>query len=133
MKSAALCLVMLLSGLAPGAAHATWKLIDFTDDAAFYVDDFFEHGPKAKVWELVDYRVPNEFGSQSARILWEVDCTRSAVRTLSFSSHPHRMGIGEPISTDNRVGEWVLPPEDSPQEAVFILACGFEPFAGPKT
>ncbi len=133
MKAVVLSLALCLTGLVTTTAHAAWKLIDFTDEAAFYIDDFFEPGPQPRIWELVDYRVPNEFGSQSARILWEVDCTRSVVRTLSFSSHPHRMGIGEPISIDNRVGEWALPPEYSPQEAVFILACGFEPAAGPKT
>jgi hypothetical protein len=126
-------LLSLLCLCSATSACAEWKLIDFTDEAAFYIDDFFETGQKARVWELIDYRQPTQFGSHSAKILWEVDCAGSRVRTLSFTSHPHRMGIGEPISMDNTPGEWALPPEYTPQESVFILACGFEPSAGPKT
>ena len=133
MKRTFLSVLLLVLWLAPLSARAEWKLIDFTDEAAFYIDDFCEPGHKARVWELVDYHQPNQFGSHSAKILWEVDCARSKVRTLSFTSHPHRMGVGEPVSIDNNPGEWALPPEDSPQESVFILACGFEPSAGPKT
>jgi hypothetical protein len=125
--------LLLLCGVAASPALAAWKLIDFNDEAAFYIEDFFEPGPNVRVWELVDYRVPDQFGTQSAKILWEVDCARSRVRTLSFTSHPHRMGIGEPISTDHAASDWALPPDDSPQESVFILVCGFEPSAGPKT
>ncbi len=126
-------IILLLTAFCAAPVRAEWKLIDFTDEAAFYVDDFFEIGPVAQVWEMVDYREPNQFGSQSAKILWEVDCVHSQVRTLLFSSHPHRMGIGEAVSIDNRPGEWMRPPDDSPQESLFILACGFEPSAGPKT
>ncbi len=134
MKRPLLLFLLSLSLLCSAApARAEWKLIDFTEEAAFYIDDFFEPGQKARVWELVDYHQSNQFGSHSAKILWEVDCARSMVRTLSFSSHPHRMGIGEPVSVENNPGEWALPPEYSPQESVFILACGFEPSAGPKT
>jgi hypothetical protein len=134
MKRPLLLFLLSLSFLCGAApARAEWKLIDFTEEAAFYIDDFFEPGQKARVWELVDYHQSNQFGSHSAKILWEVDCARSMVRTLSFSSHPHRMGIGEPVSVENNPGEWALPPEYSPQESVFILACGFEPSAGPKT
>lgn len=133
MKRLLLTVLLPLLCAAPPAARAEWKLIDFTDEAAFYIDDFFETGQKARVWELVDYHQPNQFGSHSAKILWEVDCVRSMVRTLSFTSHPHRMGIGEPVSIENHPGDWSLPPEYSPQESVFILACGFEPSAGPKT
>lgn len=125
--------LLLLTCLCVAPARAEWKLIDFTEEAAFYIDDFFEPGPVARLWEMVDYREPNQFGSQSAKILWEVDCARSRVRTLMFSSHPHRMGIGEAVSIDSTPGEWALPAEDTPQEALFILACGFEPSVGPKT
>jgi len=42
----------------PIGVRAEWKLIDFTDEAAFYIDDFFEPGQKARVWEMIDYREP---------------------------------------------------------------------------
>ncbi|MCE2870759.1 MAG: hypothetical protein LW714_05010 [Oxalobacteraceae bacterium] len=114
-------------------ALAEWKLIEFTDEAAFYVDDFFERGPKTLIWELVDYKKPNKFGNLSAKILWEVDCAHSQMRSLMFSSHPYRMGIGEPLSMDKSAGEWEVPAEDSAHETIFVLGCGFEPQLGPKT
>ena len=125
--------LLLLIGCVHLPARAEWKLIDLTDEAAFYVEEFFEPGPPARIWEVVDYRQPNASGARSSRVLWEIDCARSRVRTLIFSSHALRMGMGEPISVDRIPGEWVVPPEDSPLESVFILACGVEPVAGPKT
>ncbi len=119
--------------LASTPARAEWKLIEFTDEAAFYVEDYFERGPKTLIWELVDYKKPNKFGNLSAKILWEVDCAHSQMRSLMFSSHPFRMGIGEPLTMDKSTGEWEVPVEDSAQEEIFILACGFEPQLGPKT
>lgn len=135
MRQTSWSFLLPLLGLCCGSApaHAEWKLIDLTDEAAFYVEEFFEPGPPARVWEVVDYRQPAASGMRSARVLWEVDCARSRVRTLIFSSHPNRMGMGEAISVDRTPGAWTLPPEDSPLESVFILACGTEPVAGPKT
>lgn len=85
------------------------------------------------IWELVEYKVPNKYGNLSAKILWEVDCIHSQMRSLMFSSHPFRMGIGEALSMDKTVGEWETPSEDSAQESIFIFGCGFEPRLGPKT
>lgn len=113
--------------------QAEWKLIDTTEEAAYFVDDFFQPGRTVAIWQLVDYRVPNKFGNLSAKILWEVDCVHSQMRSMMFSSHPFRMGIGEALSMDKSTGEWEIPAEDSPQEAIFVLACGFEPQLGPKT
>ena len=113
--------------------QAEWKLIDTTEEAAYFVDDFFQPGRTVAIWQLVDYRVPNKFGNLSAKILWEVDCVHSQMRSMMFSSHPFRMGIGEALTMDKSTGEWETPAEDTPQEAIFILACGFEPQLGPKT
>jgi hypothetical protein len=113
--------------------QAEWKLIDTTEEAAYFVDDFFQPGRTVAIWQLVDYRVPNKFGNLSAKILWEVDCVHSQMRSMMFSSHPFRMGIGEALSMDKSTGEWEIPAEDSPQEVIFVLACGFEPQLGQKT
>ena len=113
--------------------QAEWKLIDTTEEAAYFVDDFFEPGRTVAIWQLVDYKVPNKFGNLSAKILWEVDCVHSQMRSKMFSSHPFRMGIGEALTMDKSTGEWETPAEDTQQEAIFILACGFEPQLGPKT
>ena len=126
-----LMLVALLSATLP--ARAEWKLVDMTEEAAFYIDDFFEPGPKALLWGLVDYPRPNPSGHLSAKILWEVDCVHSRLRSLMRSSHPHHMGVGEAASVDKTEGEWLKPPEDSLQETIFILACGIEPSAGKRT
>ena len=115
------------------SVQADWKVIDVTEDAAYFVDDFFEPGRTVAIWQLVDYKVPNKFGNLSAKILWEVDCVHSQMRSKMFSSHPFRMGIGEALTMDKSTGEWETPAEDTQQEAIFILACGFEPQLGPKT
>jgi len=133
MKKILLLLMGWMFFLSPSLAHAEWKLIDTTEEAAFFVDDFFEPGRTVAIWELVEYKVPNKFGNLSAKILWEVDCVHSQMRSKMFSSHPFRMGIGEALSMDKSTGEWETPAEDTPQEAIFILACGFEPQLGPKT
>lgn len=129
-------LLTLLGGVfffSSSTVNAEWKVIDVTEDAAYFVDDFFEPGRTVAIWQLVDYKVPNKFGNLSAKILWEVDCVHSQMRSKMFSSHPFRMGIGEALSMDKSTGEWETPAEDTPQEAIFILACGFEPQLGPKT
>jgi len=133
MKKILLSLLCGVFFFSSTAVHAEWKLIDTTEDAAFFVDDFFEPGRTVAIWELVEYKVPNKFGNLSAKILWEVDCVHSQMRSKMFSSHPFRMGIGEALSMDKSTGEWETPAEDTPQEAIFILACGFEPQLGPKT
>ena len=115
------------------SAHAEWKLIEFNEEAAFYLEDFFETGGRPLIWELVDYKNPNKFGNLSAKILWEMDCGKRVLRRVMFSSHPHRMGIGEPTVIDKEAGEWEKPATDSPQESIFILACRIDPNEGPKT
>jgi hypothetical protein len=126
-------LIGLVFFLSSAAVHAEWKLIDVTDEAAFYVDDFFQPGKTTMIWQLVEYKVPNKYGNLSAKILWEVDCIHSQMRSLMFSSYPFRMGVGEALSMDKTVNEWETPAEDSAQEAIFIFGCGFEPRLGPKT
>ena len=133
MKKILLSLTAWVFFLSSPAVQAEWKLIDTTEEAAFFVDDFFEPGRVVMIWQLVEYKVPNKFGNLSAKILWEVDCVHSQMRSKMFSSHPFRMGIGEALSMDKSTGEWETPAEDTPQEAIFILACGFEPQLGPKT
>lgn len=129
MKNIFLALMLLI----PLSAHAEWKLIDYDDEAAFYLEDFFETGGRPLIWELVDYKNPNKFGNLSAKILWEMDCANLVIRRLMFSSHPHRMGIGEPTVMDKQATDWEKPPADSAQESIFILACRIDPNAGPKT
>lgn len=114
------------------SACAEWKLIEFNDEAAFYIEDFFEQGVRPLVWELVDYKTPNKFGNLSARILWEMDCPNGLLRRVIFSTHPYRMGIGAASVMDKEPGEWEKPVSDSPQETIFILACGITPGLGPK-
>ena len=133
MKKILLSLTAWIFFLSSPAVQAEWKLIDTTEEAAFFVDDFFEPGRTVAIWQLVDYKVPNKFGNLSAKILWEVDCVHSQMRSKMFSSHPFRMGIGEALTMDKSTGEWETPAEDTQQEAIFILACGFEPQLGPKT
>ncbi len=115
------------------SAHAEWKLIEFNDEAAFYLEDFFATGGSPLIWQLVDYKNPNKFGNLSAKILWEMDCGKRVMRRLMFSSHPHRMGIGEPTVMDKEATAWEKPATDSAQESIFILACRIDPNAGPKT
>lgn len=122
--------VMLIASI---EAHAEWKLIDFNDEAAFYLEDFFATGGSPLIWQLIDYKSPNKFGNLSAKILWEMDCGNRVMRRLMFSSHPHRMGIGEPIVMDKEATAWEKPTTDSPQESIFILACRIDPNLGPKT
>jgi hypothetical protein len=133
MKKILLSLMGCVSLSLSPSVQAEWKVIDVTEDAAYFVDDFFEPGRTVAIWQLVDYKVPNKFGNLSAKILWEVDCVHSQMRSKMFSSHPFRMGIGEALTMDKSTGEWETPAEDTQQEAIFILACGFEPQLGPKT
>jgi hypothetical protein len=133
MKKILLSLMGCVSLSLSPSVQAEWKVIDVTEDAAYFVDDFFEPGRTVAIWQLVDYKVPNKFGNLSAKILWEVDCVHSQMRSKMFSSHPFRMGVGEALTMDKSTGEWETPAEDTQQEAIFILACGFEPQLGPKT
>ena len=133
MKKILLSLMGCVSFSLSPSVQAEWKVIDVTEDAAYFVDDFFEPGRTVAIWQLVDYKVPNKFGNLSAKILWEVDCVHSQMRSKMFSSHPFRMGVGEALTMDKSTGEWETPAEDTQQEAIFILACGFEPQLGPKT
>jgi hypothetical protein len=124
MKKILLSLMGCVSFSLSPSVQAEWKVIDVTEDAAYFVDDFFEPGRTVAIWQLVDYKVPNKFGNLSAKILWEVDCVHSQMRSKMFSSHPFRMGIGEALTMDKSTGEWETPAEDTQQEAIFILACG---------
>jgi hypothetical protein len=128
MKKLLLAMIMMISS----SAHAEWKLIDFNDEAAFYLEDFFATGGSPLIWQLIDYKNPNKFGNLSAKILWEMDCGKRVMRRLMFSSHPHRMGIGEATVMDKEATEWEKPALDSTQESIFIIACRIDRNDGPK-
>ncbi len=127
-------LIALLMMFTAAPALAEWKLIDFNDGEAVYINDFFRPGgDTTRMWMLIEYREPTPLGSLSVKLLWEVDCPARAMRTLRYSSYPYRMGIGDAIKVDETPGEWLKPAEDSPQETMFVLICRFDPNAGPKT
>lgn len=116
------------------SARAEWKLIDFNDGEAVYINDFFRPGgATTRMWMLIEYRERTPVGSLSVKLLWEVDCAASAMRTLRYASYPLRMGFGDAIKVDETPGEWIKPAEDSPQETMFVLICRFDPNQGPKT
>ena len=126
--------ILLFTLLCVAPAHAEWKLIDFNDGEAVYINEFFRPGEDgARMWMLIDYREPTAQGVASVKLLWEIDCPGRSMRTVRYSSHPHRMGIGTALKVDETVGEWLRPAEDSPQETMFVMICRFDPNAGPKT
>ena len=68
MKKILLSLMGCVSFSLSPSVQAEWKVIDVTEDAAYFVDDFFQPGRTVAIWQLVDYRVPNKFGNLSAKI-----------------------------------------------------------------
>lgn len=127
-------IAVLLMFCCLSSARAEWKLLEFNDGEAVYINDFFRPGgTTTRMWMLIEYREPTPQGNLSVKLLWEVDCAARAMRTLRYSSHPHRMGIGDAMKVDETPGEWARPKEDSPQETMFVLICRFDPNDGPKT
>jgi hypothetical protein len=127
-------LIALLMMFSAAPALAEWKLIDFNDGEAVYINDFFRPGGETtRMWMLIEYRERTAQGSLSVKLLWEVDCPARAMRTLRYASYPLRMGFGDVIKVDETPSEWIKPAEDSPQETMFVLICRFDPNEGPKT
>jgi len=91
--------------------HCEWtKLVD-NDETSSYIDKttIKKNGSFVKVWELLDYKTPQELNSgkyKSSVILFEYDCKDERRRILSLVEYTEQMGIGKQILTIDDPDKW---------------------------
>ena len=125
-------LFLMLAILSAGAT-AAWTRIGGTDRFDSYADraTIVKNGNLVKMWELRDYKVPNNAGGKphlSSKLLFEFDCKDMRRRLISFDDYSGNMGNGKVVITSADLGKSLgnLEPFDpgTHAEVIWKFGCG---------
>ena len=105
---------------------AEWTLVNSEDSFESYVnlDTIRKDGDKAKIWNMINYKVRNGRPYLSESSLLAFDCKEETLRVLSLNRFKKEMGMGEVTSSDNSPGELVYVSPGSYGEKLLKTACG---------
>jgi hypothetical protein len=113
------------------SAVARWIAVARTDAITLHVDQatIRRAGDMAKMWILVDYRVPpaplagqRKYASQ--KMQHEYDCKEMQTRQVYGSWHSGNMGDGDVVATTATPGMWSPVSPRSAGEIQWKIACG---------
>lgn len=109
------------------SAHAEWILLIVTlPQDTYYVDPATKtSGKLPRVTTMLNGR--SRETRMSNKVVWEADCERRRVRSLSRIGYQKRYLQGKVLFKDPHPGERVYPLPGTPTEKLFIYLCGFKP------
>ena len=95
--------------LATPSAWAEWVKVAETGDTVFYVDPatVADKGDVRQVAVLQDHAKQEPGGVRSRRVLYEIDCSRERMRTLSVTEYSEPMAGGRNLSSSERESQWM--------------------------
>ena len=108
-----------------------WVQVFDDDESTTYVypTSIHRQGEKAVMWSLVAFKKPQtnpraKDTFRSERSEEEYDCQGRQFRTLSYSFHREKMGIGAAIYSKATPDQWQVVLPDSDIEILWKIACG---------
>jgi hypothetical protein len=124
-KAACRLLFVLLPLLCVDPARAEWLRVTKTDGTAIYIAPtaISRKNHYQRVWQLHDYRTPDENGDRSARVLTEFDCRNGRVRSLQWAFFRGPMGSREMTAWRSKPEDWMEVGPGTVGEAVGKLVC----------
>ena len=121
LKTTSLC--VLFFSLCKSLSHAEWTEIHADNDILYYYDlSTLLAGPKPRISALRSFRQPTAHGDQSAKLLYEADCTNQKIRMMSGVYTKNKTGDGEVSGMINSNG-WMDPSSRIVLEKLFAALC----------
>ena len=103
--------------------HAEWTEIHADNEMLYYYDLRTRlAGPKPRISALRSFRQPTAHGDQSAKLLYEADCTNQKIRMMSGVYTKNKTGDGEVSGMINSNG-WMDPSSRIVLEKLFAALC----------
>jgi hypothetical protein len=120
-------IVLFWLTLASASSHAMWVTVTRNEVATVYIDSsaITKMGYNRRVWVVYDLTSPDKTGQQSVKSYIDYDCTEGKYKTLSASSHPHKMGNGPAIKALPVPEGWRPVSQDSMSRQLFAFACAW--------
>lgn len=125
MNKLALALTFVMA-LASNNATAKWIYVNSNiTDGRHYLEmsTIRKNGNTVKVWELVDYRTPDQ-GDLSSKLLREFDCKEGTSRLIAGSFYTGNMGSGKTNAPVNKIADWKPIIPETMGEEIWKYACG---------
>ena len=121
LKTTPLC-VLFFSVCTP-LCHAEWTEIHADNEILYYYDLSTRlAGTKPRISALRSFRQPTAHGDQSAKLLYEADCTYQKNRMISGVYTKNKTGDGEVSGMINSNG-WMDPSSRIVLEKLFAALC----------
>ena len=125
-------ILMLLLAAVSGSAAAEWvKLAAGAGEGnTLHADPatIRRAGNKVKMWSLVDHQMAltDSFGKSHAseKVHWEYDCKDEQQRMLAYVTFSENLAKGKAVYSDSEPGKWKPVAADTPEEALWKIACG---------
>ena len=101
-------LTILLMFAAASAAAESTKVAE-AGDTAYFIDraSISSSGAIARVPVIHDYARPEPGGVRSRRVLYDVDCGRERLRSVSGAEYSAPMAQGDTLNSWERESEWL--------------------------
>lgn len=108
------------------ASQAEWTEIDEDDDTVYFLDKSTRNdAQRPRVAVLRNFKTTKASGDQSARLLYEADCDKKALRLLSGVYLKKNMGDGEVSGMINSNG-WINPETRPVHQKIYAALCPAE-------
>lgn len=118
----------LLLALNCSQVMAEWVKISTSEKSVFYMDSSISKkvGSNVMIWLLRDHTSPQYDGTVltlSSKDQIEVDCNGRRIRRIFSSSHPQRMGEGEPVHSEHGPMSWNDASPNTLAKRIVDIAC----------
>jgi hypothetical protein len=121
LKKKSLCVLFL--SVFTALCYAEWTEIHSDNETLYYYDLSTRlDGPKPRISALRSFRQPTAHGDQSAKLLYEADCTNEKIRLMSGVYNKNKTGDGEVSGMINSNG-WMDPSSRIVLEKLFAALC----------
>ena len=124
-----LLLTMLLL-LSSTLVYAEWMVATGNDQTGITLyldpDTLYRKGDLVKVWQLMDYKTPQNVGGDSylsTKLQRQFDCVEPRTRILTITNFSANMGRGDVIHTGLNETRWEPVAPDSVNQVLWEVAC----------
>ena len=116
-------LCILFFSVCTALCHAEWTEFHSDDETLYYYDLSTRLvAPKPRISALRSFRQPKAHGDQSAKLLYEADCTNQKIRLMSGVYTKNKTGDGEVSGMINSNG-WMDPSSRIVLGKLFAALC----------